>query len=182
VRIVYARFHEEPDPGGVTGRPGFAGYYLFDQIGTGRASMLTLWHRREDAEPPTGDLYEVEDDWPGTAAGERPAAAGVVYFDGPLSDARVAAGRRAHADRLRPALRDLPGLVRTISLWHADERKVAVVSLATSLDHLEAGGRAVNSTELLPGEDPALLPGPDRVDIHRVAACATPTAAKETVS
>jgi len=33
---------------------------------------------------------------------------------------------------------------------------------------LEDVGTAVNSTALLPGEDPALLTGPDRVDIHRV--------------
>ena len=33
---------------------------------------------------------------------------------------------------------------------------------------LDAIARAVMSTELLPGEDPALLPGPDRIEIHHV--------------
>jgi hypothetical protein len=31
-----------------------------------------------------------------------------------------------------------------------------------------AGGRVVNATTLLPGEDPALLPGPDRSTAYRV--------------
>jgi hypothetical protein len=43
-----------------------------------------------------------------------------------------------------------------------------VAWLATSLEALEAGGVAVNSTALLPDEDPALLTGPDRFVVHRV--------------
>ena len=35
---------------------------------------------------------------------------------------------------------------------------------------------AVTSTKLLPDEDPALLPGPDRVDTHRILSYRTPAA------
>jgi hypothetical protein len=43
-----------------------------------------------------------------------------------------------------------------------------VITLATSVPALDVIGRTVMSTELLPGEDPALLPGPDRIEIHHV--------------
>jgi len=146
---------------------GTAGTYRLDHIGTGRSLHLALWERAEDAGP-AADLYEVDDDLAGTAAGEPPAAATVLCFDGPLSPARVEAARFGGRHRIRPVLAGVPGLVRTLFLWHPGERKAAVVTLATSVAVLEEIATAVNSTELLPGEDPALLTGPDRVDIHRV--------------
>jgi hypothetical protein len=45
---------------------------------------------------------------------------------------------------------------------------MAVLMLATSLGDLDAIGQAVFRSELLPDEDPALLPGPNRADIHTV--------------
>jgi hypothetical protein len=35
-------------------------------------------------------------------------------------------------------------------------------------DALERAAKVINSTTLPPDEDPALLPGPDRGDVHRV--------------
>jgi hypothetical protein len=176
---MYATLHTGNDTG--NGRPGTAGGYRLDQIGTGSSVLLALWGRREDAGP-AADLYEVEDDWAGTAAGQRPAAASVLYFDGPLSQARVEAARFGGRQRIRPALAAVPGLARTLTLWHAGERKVAVVTLATSMECLEAVGTAANSTELLSGEDPALLTGPDRVDILRVVTATAPALPEETLS
>ena len=43
-----------------------------------------------------------------------------------------------------------------------------IITLATSVETLDAAERAAMSTELMPGEDPALLPGPDRIEIHHV--------------
>lgn len=172
----------------ISGHPGFAGLYLLEQFGIGWPTMVTLWQTREDAvlasersEAARGPrpvtlhsdaIYEVEEDWPGVAAGERPEVAAVVYFDGPLSPARVAAARRGGKERILPALRDLPGRVRTLVLWDPDEAKMAVVTLAASMPELEAIGQAIQSTELLPGEEPALLTGPDRAEICRVVAYA----------
>ena len=51
-----------------------------------------------------------------------------------------------------------------------------IVTLATSVETLDAAQRAVMATELTPGEDPALLPGPDRVEIHRVTGHHLPAA------
>jgi hypothetical protein len=45
-----------------------------------------------------------------------------------------------------------------------------VLSIAVSLDALAAIEQAVNGTELLPGEDPALLPGPDGACINQITA------------
>jgi hypothetical protein len=42
------------------------------------------------------------------------------------------------------------------------------------MDALEKVGRTVMSTKLLPGEDQALLPRPDRIEFHRVASYAIP--------
>ena len=64
-------------------------------------------------------------------------------------------------------MRGLSGLVATYVLRGPDLGSV-VITLATSLEALDATARAVMSTELMPGEDPALLPGPDRIEIHHV--------------
>jgi len=44
------------------------------------------------------------------------------------------------------------------------------------VETLDAIARAVMSTELMPGEDPALLPGPDRIEIHHVTGYHPPAA------
>ncbi|MBO3743483.1 hypothetical protein [Actinoplanes flavus] len=164
----------------ISGHPGYAGLILLE------GSLITLWTSREDAELAsersqagrgprpvtiqTDDIYQIEDDRPGTASG-RPAAAGWIgYFDGPLNADRLAAIRRAGAERIGPALHGLPGLVRTLTLWHPGDAKFAVVHLATSADSLREIGDAIMSTRLLDGENPALLPGPDRMTTSPVVA------------
>jgi len=133
--------------------------HLMTEIGTGRQVVLSL---HDD-----GGEYTVQDRWDGPADGQEPAAVSLVHFDGPLSEARKAAGTRGFEERIRPALREVPGYVGMIVLAGPDDSLV-VVGMATSLEALEAAGVAVNSTELLPDEDPALLTGPDRFSAHRV--------------
>jgi hypothetical protein len=175
--------------GMISGHPGFAGLAMLERE-DGAGTMVTLWHTREDAELAsersqavrgprpftlsTDDIYEVDDDVPGTAAGEQAQAAFVGYFDGPLSPARVAAARRGGRDRIRPALQQVPGLIRTLVLWHPSDSKMAVVHLVSSVDGLQDLATAINSTRLLPDEDPSLLTGPDRVETHRVLSYLTP--------
>jgi hypothetical protein len=159
----------------VEGHPGFAGLFHLEQVGIGWGAMVTLWHTRQDAargpRPVTlhsDDVYEVEEDWLGVAAAERPEGATLLYFDGPLSAARLEAARWSGRERILPAIRDLPGRVRSLVLFDPEEAKVALVTLATSMPALEAIGQAVMTTEILPGEDPALLTGPDRFEVCRV--------------
>jgi len=169
----------------VSGHPGFAGLALLSGD-DGSGALVSLWLTREDAELASersvairgprpfeltrDEIYEVDADEPASAAGEEPAAAFLGEFDGPLSPARVEAARFAGTQRLAPVLRTVPGLVRMLVLWHPTERRMAVLHLATSIAALEAVSQAVMSTKLLPGEDPALLPGPDRITQLRVAA------------
>jgi hypothetical protein len=134
--------------------------YLLEQLGHGKTTILTLGADVTGA--------EVIDDWSGSAAGADPKAASIVYFDGPLSPAAYAAAERAGRDRVIPALRPVPGLIRLVTLWDPAARSMTCVMLGDSLEALEEAARVVNSTTLLPDEDPALLPGPDRGDMHRV--------------
>lgn len=150
--------------------PGYAGGYLLERLGDGRHSAIAFWS--VPAERP--DRFEVQVDADGAAAGRTGQALAVNYFDGPLSPARLAAGRFGYEARIAPALAAVPGLVRSLQLWQPVSAALCVVTVAVDLDALEDVGRAVNSTELLPGEDPALLTGPDRFEIHRVLS-ATPT-------
>ena len=173
----------------VASHPGFAGLALLGESsdgGGGAGHMLSLWQTREDAEQASersaairgprpveltrDEIYEVEADEAGPAAGEQPAVAFLGEFDGPLSPARVDAARFAGTQRVVPALREVPGLVRMILLWHPTERRLVVLHLTTSMAALSAVEKAVMSTKLLPGEDPALLPGPDRIAVVQVAA------------
>ena len=133
--------------------------HLMTEIGSGRHVVLSL---HDD-----GGDYAVQDHWSGPASGEEPAAVSLVHFDGPLSEARQTAAARAFEERIKPALARVPGHVETILLAGPGD-SFTVVALATSLEALEAGGVAVDSTELLPDEDPALLTGPDRFVVHRV--------------
>lgn len=134
--------------------------YLLEQLGHGKTTILTIGADVTGA--------EVVDDWAGAAAGADPKAASIVYFDGPMSPAVHAAAERGGRDRIMPALLPVPGLIRLVTLWDPAARSVTVIMLADSLEALEEAARVVNSTTLLPDEDPALLPGPDRGDMHRV--------------
>jgi hypothetical protein len=172
----------------VSAHPGFAGLAMLAGD-DGSGVLVSLWMTREDAELASersaalrgprpfelirDEIYEVDADEPGSAADGEPAEAFLGEFDGPLSPARVTAARFAGAQRIGPVLRTVGGLVRALVLWHPTERRMAVLHLATSAAALEAVSKAVRSTALLPGEEPALLPGPDRVARLRVAAYRT---------
>ncbi|HWM04687.1 MAG TPA: hypothetical protein VNP92_20310 [Actinophytocola sp.] len=135
---------------------------------------VSLWTTREQAEAdPTAEWYEVSLDQPGTAT-EPATTAALVWFDGPLSDELLAAANRASRERIGPAMADHPGAVRSLLLWQPDRRAQLSVVLATSIESIEDGQRKIMSMELLPGEDPALLPGANRVDIYRVVPAPSP--------
>jgi len=135
---------------------------------TGEAATAAADRRTTDGPVWTdATAYRVVDDLAGTAAAEPPAFAQLTRFDRPLSQAESDAAERAGRERLWPAVRDLPGLVSTQVLRSAD-RSMVVLALATGIETHEAAQRAVMATELLPGEDPALLREPDRVHVDRV--------------
>ena len=50
----------------------------------------------------------------------------------------------------------------------AADNAYLVVILAESMEAFDAAQQAIMSTELLPGEDPVLLTGPDRISFYRL--------------
>jgi hypothetical protein len=193
---ITTRIHTGPDAAAgldwlmntISGHPGFRGAYAMQAVGTVSGQLLTLWDSAEEAADASnrtraaaGDrmpgvehvydrVLEVADAWTGQAGGETPAAGVAIFFDGPVSDAQVAAGMRAHHERILPAVLSVPGIVRGWVLVDPERRSVVVVSLATSVEALEASSAALAAAPLLPGEDPALLVAPDRVVACRVSA------------
>ena len=156
--------------------PGFVGAMSLEQLGGSAAVCLTMWDSEADARAAgLGDplaaqrtgLYEVTAAERGRAAGTAPAHARILYFDGPRAPEQVAAEDRGGRERIWPATRHLDGLVGVYVLRAPDSGSL-VITLATSVEAIDALQRAALSTQLVPGEDPALLGGPDVVQLHQV--------------
>jgi len=95
----------------------------------------------------------------------------LTYFDGPRSPELVTAADRASRERIIPAIlarselrNDLVGLYQ---LRRPDGGEITVV-IVEHEDTLDLAREVIMSNELLPGEDPALLPGPDRSERYQV--------------
>jgi hypothetical protein len=142
---------------------GAAEQYRLSQIGGPANLLLRLW-----ADEPADGGYLVDDDKALAEAGSAPRFASVLTFAAPVSDAVKQAGDRAGRERIGPAMASHPGGVRMLSLWDPRDRRQVVVVLTTSMESLEEGGRRIGELPLLPGEDVALLPGPDHVELFRV--------------
>jgi hypothetical protein len=170
----------------VAAHPGFCEAWSMRQLGGPGGVLVSLWATREDAElaPERSAerrggprpfalvhdrVYAVRQVGEGPAGDRRPTVSQLTWFDGPRSEAQAAADERAGIERLWPAVCDTPGLVRSLALV-ADDRSYVHVGLATAAEVLDEVQRRVVSTELLPDEDPALLGGPDRIDVCTVLA------------
>lgn len=156
---MYATLHRssgEPAPGDAALR--------LRQIG----GPLTLTVRLTPERPTDPGAFEVRTDCGLTEPDAPATAASVLTFTGPISEAVEQAGERAARERIAPAMAGQPGGVRLLSLWQPELRRQVVITLATSLESLEESGKKIGSLPLLPGEDAALLPGPDHVEMFRV--------------
>lgn len=95
----------------------------------------------------------------------------LVIFDGPRSPELVAAQDRARRERIMPLVSADPQVRAahrgTYVLRRADGGQ-AVLVLSDTIEAIERGQKLITTSELLPGEDPALLRGPDHVDIYEV--------------
>ena len=92
----------------------------------------------------------------------------LTYFDGPRTPEELAAHDFAARERIRPAITGLGRSFRVYVLRRHDGSEI-VVSVADSEQALLDAQKAITGTDLLPGEDPALLPGPDRIELYPVA-------------
>lgn len=95
----------------------------------------------------------------------------IIHWDGPRSAELVAAADRATRERIIPAVTShpelAPHLVAAYTLRQPDGSEVSVVITDTE-EALRLGQQLVMSTELLAGEDHALLPDPDRMETYEV--------------
>jgi hypothetical protein len=91
----------------------------------------------------------------------------LTYFDGPRTPEQVAASDFAGRERIQRAVSNLGHPFRVYKLRRDDGSEI-VVTIADSEQDLLAAQKAIMSTELLPGEDQALLPGPDRIELYPV--------------
>lgn len=128
---------------------------------------VCLWPDEQQARATGDEVWEVFAHHLGRSVGQEPSVAQLVRFDGPRTAAVVAASRRAGDERIWPAVRDLDGLVDTLVLERPDGAEL-VLSFATSAEHFARAGERIMATTLLPGEDPALLTGPDRIEVLHV--------------
>jgi hypothetical protein len=143
----------------------------------GRGSTtIAFW--ADEASAPAGErVYRLVDVLDGPAAGRAPLFAQVVWVNGGGDPAVADAAERGGRERIDPAIRDVEGLVGALAFRSADHR-IVVVGTATGLEtHTEVGER-IRRTELLPDEDPALLPGYDRIELGRVARADVPQAVR----
>ncbi|MBO0864890.1 MAG: hypothetical protein J2P16_07460 [Mycobacterium sp.] len=95
----------------------------------------------------------------------------LVVFDGPRSSELVAAADRARRDRILPLLSadpQLRGAHRGTFVLRRHDGAEVVLALSDTVEGIQHAHQLVLTSTLLPDEDPALLPGPDRVDLYEV--------------
>ena len=172
----------EPLGTDATRHDGLVGHVDFQQVAGPAVVRITLWDTEasvtgfaatREVTLPAGGTFEVTETLAGAAAGQVPTHARLLYFDGPLAPEQIAAADFGGRQRIWPAICDIDGMVG-MSLLRARDLGYVVITYATSVETLDDAGRAVMATDLLPGEDLALLPGPDRMEIHHVTAYQVP--------
>ena len=105
----------------------------------------------------------------------------LTYFDGPRTPQQMAAADFASRERIVPAVSKLSHSLRVYLLRRHDGSEI-VVTVAESEQALLDMQKAIMGTDLLPGEDPALLPGPDRIELYPVSGVHDINPASETGS
>jgi hypothetical protein len=91
----------------------------------------------------------------------------LTYFDGPRTPEQLAAADFAGRERIQPVLSKLGHSLRVYLLRRQDGSEIVMV-IADSEQALLDVQKAIMTTALLPGENPALLPGPDRIELYPV--------------
>jgi hypothetical protein len=89
--------------------------------------------------------------------------------------AMLEARRVATVERIVPAIESMPGWQTSVECA-ADDGSHTTFVFGASVEQMEQMARRVLTSPLLPHEDRALLPGPQRVELHRVLRAATTAA------
>ena len=146
--------------------PDASGGIVVDHLEGDEGTVVALWP--DEAQEPTGmRAYRLVDRFDGVAAGRTPLFAQLTWVNGSGDPAVARAAERGGRERIHPAIRDVDGLVGVLVFRSADDR-IVVVGLATGQETLAEVRYRIGRTPLLPGEDPALLPGAERIELGRV--------------
>lgn len=95
----------------------------------------------------------------------------LTIFDGPRSPELVAATERAGRERIDPLIEAHPELRDDMVaryVFSQPDGGSAVLVITNTEESLDRAIELIMTSELLPGEDPALLPGPSRVERYLV--------------
>jgi hypothetical protein len=95
----------------------------------------------------------------------------LTMFEGPRSPELVAASERAGRERIDPLLDAHPDLQDDLVARYVLSQPnggSAVLVVSRTENALDKAIELIMTSELLPGEDPALLPGPTRVERYLV--------------
>ncbi|WP_330475344.1 hypothetical protein [Terrabacter sp. C0L_2] len=96
----------------------------------------------------------------------------LVIFDGPQSPELLAAAELADSQRIRPLVESHPqirdDIVARYDLRQPDGGR-AMLTVTGSEATLDAMTELIMTSNLVPGEDPALLPGASRAERYTVA-------------
>ena len=169
---MYATIHPTGTPTDLRAEP--AGTVVLDGSDGAGATLVALWPDAASAAPPEGGrVYRVTDAFHGRAAGRRPLFVQVTWLNGDGDRTRADAAQHGGRDRIWPAVREVEGIVEVLALRSDDDRLV-VLGLATGRETHQEVQRTIAGTALLPDEDPALLPGADRIDLVRVLSADLP--------
>jgi hypothetical protein len=159
-----------------------AGALVAGPLGIGPGALIAFWtgapdpagFAAGDVTVGAGSRYEIDAHRAGLSAG--PARfLQLTTFTGRGAE-WCAAFDRTGQERMWPAVKDLPGLVGVVTCGTPDGDRL-VLTLADSVEALEAGAAAILSSELLPWEDPAHLTGPDALAVLRLRHADVPATA-----
>jgi hypothetical protein len=164
---VYATVHPYRRPADAgTGPRDAAGAIVVDHLDGDEGTVVALWP--DEAQAPAGTrTYRLVDRFDGTAAGRTPLFAQLTWVNGAGDPAVARAAERGGRERIHPAIHDVEGFVGVL-VFQSDDFRIVVVGLATGVETLTEVRDRITAAPLLPGEDRALLRGPDRTELGRV--------------
>ncbi|SFF41612.1 hypothetical protein [Blastococcus tunisiensis] len=174
---MHATIHPYRRPAGAGTDPrDAAAAVVVDHLDDDGGTVVALWP--EEVSAPAGTrTYRLVDRVDGSAVGRTPLFAQLTWLNGTGDPAVARAAERGGRERIHPVIRDVEGLVGVLVFRSADDR-IVVVGLATGLETLAEIRNRIGRAPLLPGEDPALLPGPDRVQLGRILRADVPVAVR----
>ncbi len=171
IRITALDSPPEDALAAVEPQPGLHSAYVLRPMDNRRPLLVTAWESAERADQASitagGTDYATASFHVAGDPARSPKYAQIVYFDRPRTRPEAEAVDLANRERIWPAVRDIPGNLGALVGANADGTSV-VIALTTSRQAIEDSQQAIMSTALLPGEDPALLTGPDRMHIAHV--------------